>query len=297
MPAFAEARSLTTTMALGGSPFNVIVGDRGQLQGFLAGQPRGIFFSPSELAGDAGFFLAFSEDGNAPEDVRGRVFGFEGGAGPDGPSDYIPQGQSPVSGTGAPESPLRQETRYAVADYDGGAVAKVTQTTSYVTGQGRFRVDWTVINASGAPLNFRALAAADFYYDGDDWGNGFFTPGPPRFVGGTNSDTGRTGGLEEVSDGGVLPWSAYEALAYGDDPPTVDDQDELRREVWWVVDNAWDDGVGFADNVVRGHVDNAGGVEWNQYRTVALAPGQQARFALVVRAAVPASLQLLPANG
>lgn len=297
-PAPATARSLTTTTALGGSPFNVIVGDRGQLQGFLAGQPRGIFFNPTSLAGDAGFFLAFPEDASAPEDVRGRVFGFEGGAGPAGPSEYLPRGQSTVSGSGVPGSPLTQETRYAVTDFAGSAVAEVTQTTSYLNGQGRFRVDWTVTNASGGPLNFRALAAADFYYDGDDFGTGFFAPGPPRFVGGTNADTGRTGGLEEVSDGGVLPWTAYEALAYGSGEPSYDDDlDELRRYVWWVVDNAWDDGVGFTDTVMRGHVDNAGGVEWDQYRTVALAAGQQARFALVVRAAIPATLQLLPANG
>jgi len=297
VPSAATAVSTSVTTQLGGSPFNVVVGDRGQLQGFLAGQPRGVFFPSSQLTGDAGFFLAFPEEASAPDDVRGRVFGFDGWAGPHGPSEYLPQGQSPVTGTGAPDAPLTQETRYAVTDFDDRPVAQVSQVTSYVNGHGRFRVDWIVTNLTGAPLNFRAFAAADFYYDGDDWGNGVFAPGPPRFVGGTNSDTGRTGGLEEVVGGGALPWSAYEALEYGHGEPWVDSTDELRRYVWWVIDNGWDDGVGFGDTVMSGHVDNAGGVEWNQYRTVALAPGQQARFALTVRAAVPATLQLLPDNG
>lgn len=294
----AAAQSLSTAVQMGGSPFNIVVGDRGQLQGFLAGQPKGIFFAPTRLTGDAGFFLAFPDVAvNAPADVRGSVFGFEGAAGPDGLREYVPLGQSPVVGAGTPQSPLLQETRYAVTDDDGAPVAQVTQLTAYVIGQGRFTVEWKVTNTTSAPLNFRALAAADFYYDGDDYGTGVFSPGPPRLVGGTNSDTGRTGGFEEVAGPGLLPWTGFEALQWGDDPPTEDEMGRVRREIWWVVENAWDDGVGFQDTVITDRVDNAGGVEWDQYRSVGLAPGQTARFALVVRAAVPAMLQLIPASG
>ena len=62
-------------MALGGSPLNVYVGERGQLQAFRAGSADGIYYRPTSTTGDAGFFLAVP--GSA-----GTVYGFAGAAGP-----------------------------------------------------------------------------------------------------------------------------------------------------------------------------------------------------------------------
>ncbi|MCW2995341.1 MAG: hypothetical protein JWQ18_2836 [Conexibacter sp.] len=295
--ATAQAASQSQVVSLGGSPFNVYVGDRGQMQGFLDGQSAGVFYSPRELAGDAGFFLAFPDSDStlAPGEVKGSVYGFDGHAGPHEVLEYDPLGQGPVTGSGTAADPKTQVTRYAVSD-DDGEVAEVAQTTTYVNGEGRYRVGWSVTNRTPDPLNFRAFAAADFYYDGDDYGTGVFMPGPPRFVGGTNTDTGRSGGFEEASSAASPPWTAYEGLRYGNNGPDEDDPADWERQIWWIIDNAGQDDldVGLDDQVVGDRVDNAGAVQWDQYRTTALAPGQTASFALVVRAAIPAALLLTP---
>ena len=141
------------------------------------------------------------------------MFGFAGGGGPAGLQDYALGGQGAVTGTGLAADPFRQQTVYGVPE-----VALVTQTTTYVAGAESFTVRWDVRNVTAAPLTFKALAAADFFFEGSDAGTGVFTDGPPRFVGGTNPDTGRSGGFAELP-AESLPWSHYEALAFG--APTV----------------------------------------------------------------------------
>ena len=140
------------------------------------------------------------------------------------------------------------------------------QTTSYVNGAQQFAIRWYVRNSSGAPLEFKALVAADFFFDGSDRGTGIFTEGPPRFVGGTNADTGNSGGFEEVLGvpSNSPPWSAYQALAFGGaERPGLGQGAERggRAE------------RSFDDTVVGEPVDNAGGVEWDQFVAAPLADG------------------------
>ena len=156
--ALAAASAPAATTALGGSPLNVYVGDQGQLQAFRAGESSGLYYYPFNHEGDAGFFLAM-RDGVTPP-----VYGFDGSAGPHGLTDYT----------------------------------LVSQTTTYVNGTQQFTVRWDVQNASGGTVHFKALAAADFFFEGSDRGTGIFTQGPPRFIGGTNADTGRSGGFAEI---------------------------------------------------------------------------------------------------
>src|SRR5262249_34700088 len=148
--------------------------------------------------------------------LAGTVYGFTGGAGPVLPTGYTPLMQGPVTGSGTASDPLAQVTTYAVRPAATDLVT-VVQTTRYVNGSQQFAIRWDVRNGSGAPLEFKALAAADFFFDGSDRGTGIFTEGPPRFVGGTNADTGNSGGFEEVLGGpsNSPPWSAYQALAFG----------------------------------------------------------------------------------
>lgn len=101
--------------------------------------------------------------------------------------------QSPPTGSGTAGDPFTQKTTYSA-----GTVAAIEQTTTYVDGEQRFATTWVVKNVSGAPLAYKALAAADFYFEGSDVGTGVFTHGPPRFIGGTNADTGRSGGFVEA---------------------------------------------------------------------------------------------------
>ena len=270
MGALAAASAPAATTALGGNPLNVYVGDQGQLQAFRAGQPNGIFFSPSSLEGDAGFFIA---DLDIPD-----VYGFSGSAGPFGLTAYATGSQTGPTGSGSAADPLKLVTTYAVT---GGYA--ITQTTTYVNGSQQFRIRWDV-TAVGATRHFKALAAADFYFEGSDRGTGIFTQGPPRFIGGTNADTGNSGGFEEVA--GSPAWSAYQALPYGNDP----------TEVWGKVENAGTSASASFDSTVVGEqVDNAGGVEWDQY-VAGLAPGATASFELVARNAVPSALQITPPN-
>jgi hypothetical protein len=267
VPAAANA------VPLNGDPLNVHVGDQGQLQAFRTGNPLGIFYEPSVLDGDAGFFLAVNPG------PTGEVFGFEGGAGPTGLSPYTGVSQSPVTGAGSASDPLTQ-----VTTYEAGAFAEVTQTTTYVNGSQQFTVHWDVRNTSGSNLRFKALAAADFFFDGSDVGTGIYTAGPPRFIGGTNADTGNSGGFQEVPG---FEWSHYQALPFGGGPD----------EVWGKVQAAAEAATAsFDDSVVAEPVDNAGGVEWDQWATTNVLNGQTKSFSVIVRNAVPSALQLTPSN-
>ena len=267
-------------VALGGSPMSVFVGERGQLQAFRAGIPEGIYYAPSNTTGDAGFFLAV-RDGGTP-----TVYGFDGSAGPHGTTDYTLGSQGAVTGSGTAADPLTQITIYQTAATGG---LEVTQTTTYVNGSQFFTTTWVVKNTGATPAHFKAFAAADFFFDGSDRGTGIYTQGPPQFIGGTNADTGNSGGFAEVP--GTTAWSRYQALAYG----------SAADQVWGKIDNAAaSDAPTFDDTVVGEQVDNAGGVEWDQYVTGgtpgALAPNASATFSLVARSAVPSALQINPPN-
>src|SRR5262249_3626732 len=176
-----------------------------------------------------------------------------GTAGPWLTTEYTPHTQEPAAGSGTAGDPLTQVTTYAVRPAATDLVT-VVQTTSYVNGSQEFAIRWDLRNGSGAPLAFKALAAADFFFDGSDRGTGVFTEGPPRFVGGTNADTGNSGGFLEVlgAPSNSPPWSAYQALAFG----AADD------EVWGKVQNAAaTTSPSFDSTVVGEPVDDAGGVE------------------------------------
>lgn len=275
----AAGPALGAATPLSGSPLNVQVGELGQLQAFRTDRTEngGIFFRSSSEIGDAGLFLAFPGDST--------VFGFPVTSSLGGITGYTPVSQGATSGSGTAASPLTQ-----VTTYNAGGRAEIKQTTTYVNGSQQFRVSWDVKNTFGSAINFKAMVAADFFFDGSDRGTGIYTQGPPRFIGGTNSDSGNSGGFEEVlgSSSGSPGWSAYQALAWGDAP----------NELWGKVNaSAGSTGATFDNTVVGEPVDNAGAVEWDQYATGAGVPNSQTRsFEVTVRSAVPAALQLNPTN-
>jgi hypothetical protein len=261
---------------LGGSPLNVQVDGLGQLQAYRTDRSEnpGIFFPPASTTGDAGLFLAFP--GATP-----KVFGFHPIASfVNQFTDYTPVSQGAVTTSGTPTSLLTQ-----VTTYKAGALAQVTQTTSYVNGAQQFTVRWDVKNISASPIHFKAFVPADFFFDGSDRGTGVYTVGPPQFIGGTNVDTGNSGGMEEVPGS---EWSAYQALEWGDDPD----------QLWGTVNDGADSTAATLDDSVIGEfVDNAGAVEWDQYATGAgLAANAQRTFQVIMRSAVPAALIFAPAN-
>jgi hypothetical protein len=299
-----------TTTSLGGNPLTVLVGSQGQLQARRAGDSSNIFYSPSRDLGDAGFFLAFPPTTAAgptapaqPAPLSGKVYGFDGSAGRayfDDEYTFTLPNQAAVTGDGSAGNPFAQVTTYsAAADMDNDDrtpdrdVAVVTQTTTYVAGAQTFTVRWDVKNVTAQPLRFKAIAAADFYFEGSDVGTGIFTQGPPRFIGGTNADTGRSGGFVEIpAPAPLLPWSHYQALAYADDSGAGND-------VWTRATNAGQAVTPSYDDTVLGEpVDNAGAVEWDQYLDPAttLPVNGTTSFALMVRTALPAALQFDQTN-
>ena len=157
-------------------------------------------------------------------DSPNTVYGFDGSAGPHGTTDYTLGTQSAVTGGGTAADPLKQTTTYRTADTGG---LEVTQVTTYVNGSQFFTITWTVRNAGATTAHFKAIAAADFFFDGSDRGTGIYTQGPPQFIGGTNADTGNSGGFAEVP--GTTAWSRYQALAYGSGADQVWGKVQRRR--------------------------------------------------------------------
>ncbi len=188
-----------------------------------------------------------------------------------------------MSGSGTAADPLKQITQYGVHPSSTGELVKVVQTTTYVNGSQEFRVHWDVTNESTVALRFKVLAAADFFFEGDDAGVGIFTEGPPRFIGGTNVDSGSSGGFAEVLGSGLTAWTHYQALDF----PTV----------WGKVQGAAaDTNPVFDDSVLNEPRDNAGGVEWDDALATPLDPSATRAYEIVVRSAVPSALQLTPTN-
>jgi hypothetical protein len=266
LAALLATPALGAPVPLGGSPLNVIVGEKGQLQAFRVDRTvdQGIFYHPHQQLGDAGFFLAFRSGPDA-----GEVFGFDGTA-PlmTGFVDYTPQGSPSLTGSGTAGDPLK-----LVNTYNAGTSAEVKQTTTYVNGSQEFRVHWDVTSLSGA-LNYKAFGAADFFFEGDDAGTGIFTESP-RFVGGTNVDSGSSGGFVEVT-----PWSSWQALDY--------------PGVWDKLNGAADNTSQVLDKSILGTAtDNAGAVEWDDSLAAASAIKS---YEVIIRSAVPAALQLNPTN-
>ena len=105
----------------------------------------------------------------------------------------------------------------------------------------------SVKNTDMGTAHFKAFAAADFFFDGSDRGTGIYTQGPPQFIGGTNADTGNSGGFAEVP--GATAWSRYQALEYGSGPDRCGARSRAPRRA---RDPTFD------NTVVGEQVDNAG---------------------------------------
>jgi hypothetical protein len=267
-----------------GSPLSIYVGPEGQMQAVRTETSDGIFFAPFNLQGDAGFFLAFPSAGMGPSGLPGEVWGFNGAAGPHSLNTYTDVSQGSVTGSGTSGSPFTQVTEYKTGGGTDGV--HVVQTTTYVNGSQQYDTKWVVTNKTGQDVNYKAFAAADFFFEGDDRGTGIFTLGPPRFIGGTNVDSGSSGGFVEVTSGGAKAWSHYQELPYPD----------VWTDVIQTAANPTTPGA-FNDTVDPDDVDNAGGAEWDDHATTVLPNNSTDTYEVITRSAVPSALQLNPTNG
>jgi hypothetical protein len=278
----------TTAVKLEGNPLSVYVGPRGQCQSsyVVDGNVEGNFYpggSPATFGpvADCGLFLAFPSAGEGqPMALDGKTFGFQPNAPAPSFDLYEPVSQSAVSGDGSPGDPYAQTTVFEVVDSAKGKDALVTETTTYVNGAAQFTSSYDVKNVSAGKLYFRAIYAGDLFVNGDDHGTGVYLGGPPRFVGGQNAAAGILGGLQETS-GSELPWSAFEELAYPAVWDTIAESDE--RE------------TAFAGAIEANGVDDAVGVEWDQFRSGnGLPSGAEQAFSIVNRTQIPSALVVQP---
>ena len=289
-PAGAAAQSDSTAVAIPGVPMTVYVGPRGECQSSytIAGQPAGNYFLGSNQVGDCGFFLAFPEKSGGhsnPALLQKKTFGFEGAAGPSLENQYEPVSQSPVTGSGTEASPYSQTTVFDVKP-EGTPEAEITETTTYVNGQPQFTSTYAVKNVSGAKFYFRGLYAGDLYVNGNDVGIGVFGGGPPRFIGGQNTNSGVIGGFVEVT-----PWSAWQE-AYWD---FAEGPSEGDNGIWNDVEHAAEsETTAFNGHIEPAELDNGAGVEFDQNLTEGLEKGASASFTIINRTQVPDSLQFRP---
>ncbi len=305
-------------VTLGGNPLTVNVDELGQCQTSYA-VAGGNFFPGDSPTGDCGFFIATPSTpatGSHPQPVdlrgeettpgvfAGRVFGFDGHAGPQGITNYTPISNGPATGSGTAADPFKLVTVYDVNDSTlSHAVLQVTQTSTYVTGNPYFTANYAVKNVTGTLPNsdpdhnstiyYRAIYAGDLYVNGNDHGTGVYLAGPPRFIGGQNQTSGVLGGFQEnltALDGSATPtWSSY-AEDYWDTT------ENSEGGIWHDVENSANAANAFPDSASPIDQDNGAGVSWDTDYDTGLAAGAEQQFSIVNLTTIPSTLQVNPVS-
>jgi hypothetical protein len=310
--AFSASAALADgTVTLPGGPLIVSVGSLGECQ---SSYPNvGVnFFPPSGTLGDCGFFLGFpSTPAGQPTALQGKVYGFNGAAGPGiqgatGGMLYTAISQGAPTGSGTAADPYKEVTTFKVSAVEGEHpdFALVTVTTTYVNGEAQFTSSYDVQNITGeapsgelnpapsATLYFHAIVAGDLFVSNDDHGTGVFLAGPPAFIGGRNDHSGVLGGFVEAP-APALPWTNYQE-GYWDGPEAFETVIEQDKGIWNAVRSATAATPVFNDTFDPNLIDNGAGVSWDQFLTTGLPPGEHATFAVVNRAQVPSTLSVDP---
>ncbi len=206
-----EATLEAAPVLLDGNPLNVYADGAGRIQFRFDGQPAGIFFPSGANAANAGL-----------EVMQGDTH-YALGAGRTVTSE-------PVVGSAG-------NARTLTAQYKVGPDLLVDETLAYVDGSQIVNVRYRIQNTAGTAVTFRAGELADLYLGGNDAGTGVFSPGPPRFIGGTSADGVASGLLEQT------PWLRYQ-------------EDHYSTVFSDFASN------GLTNTIEEAVVDNGVGVEW-----------------------------------
>jgi hypothetical protein len=298
-PAAAGA-SADGSVTLPGSPLSVSVGTLGECQSSYPNVGTN-YYPPFSTVGDCGFFLGFTAHAGQPTELKEKIYGFEGTAGPgvpfaEGGVEYTFLEQGPATGSGTSGDPYRDVTKYKVDDAGSKEYALITDTTTYINGEAQFASTYTVENVTGkggstappATLFFHALVAGDLFVANDDHGTGVFLGGPPKFIGGQNPNTGTLGGFIEATPA----WNDYQE-GYWDGPggsPFTEDEG-----IWNAVRRAAKStNPVFNDTIDPNLIDNGAGASWDDHLTSGLEPGKTASYSIINRSQVPSSLVIQP---
>lgn len=292
-----------------GSPLTVSVGPLGQCQSSYPSSGENFYtYPPGSTLGDCGFFLAFPTTGaGQPAPLQATTWGFDGAAGPklssdgEGGNTYLPVSQSAVSGSGTAGSPYTQTTVFKVSS-GGKDYAQITETTTYVSGEPQFVSTYNVKNVTSpsAKIYFRAIYAGDLFVNGNDFGTGVLLAGPPppRFIGGQNTASGVLGGFIEAGMPSP-PWSSFQEGCWNAVPEFLgrcEGAAPTDNGIWHDVRSTVEEVHAFNESFDAAPIDNAAGVEWDEFRTTGLEAGKEQAFTIVNRTQVPSSLQISPAN-
>jgi|GEM_PF-1047502 len=220
------------SQSLNGAPLRVVVQDDLAMEVYYEGRPQ--FF-----ANDAGgTFLV----------VDGVVYGTDppasGGFAPIPPT---PIANGPVSGTGTAADPFTVVTTVAA----GTTGVQLTQRTTYVNGEVRYRIQYTVANTGSVSRSVRVVHGADLYlnFPGNrpDFGNGFF-----------DASSGAVGAASE--DGSIIQ------VFIPGTPPTAY-QEAFYASFWTTIGSGSAVGAGFNNTINPAYHDVAAGLQWD--RTIA----------------------------
>jgi hypothetical protein len=272
-PAAAHAQTQQpAAVALDGDPLNVYTTPDGSIQVNVEGAPLSEFYPQSAFDPNTSQSI--------PSQIANAGFGIMVDTGPQ--TSGTSYGRFIAGGMPDPESgptltqPGTLTTTWVVNDSRGTPALRIVQVLEYVNGQRQVDASFNVSNITNRAVPFRANVAGDLAIRGSDSGIGFVIgAAPTRFIGGLNQAVGAAGGFVEAT-----PWTSFETNTLGN-----------------VGSNARDSsGPGFDNSVSTEEADNAAGVQWDQFFTNGLPPGQNATFNVGLRFVDTLGLDPISAN-
>ncbi|MFN8465911.1 MAG: invasin domain 3-containing protein [Caldilineaceae bacterium] len=182
-----QTEAAAASIALPGSPLNILVYDDGSLSLKEAGKNH--FYSSRA----SGFFLWIGDDVYGPSVPAGIAH-----------NQYTLLAQTGLLGTGTQSDPWRVTSTLAA----GSTGITVVQTVSYANSQRYIDFSWQISGSSQIIKPVTLFHAADLYVDGNDYGTGYLNS-TNRAVGGYNVSTGVYGIFTPIT-----PPQAYEESFY-----------------------------------------------------------------------------------
>jgi hypothetical protein len=203
-------------------------------------------------------------------------------------NSFVPVSNGPVMGNGTPASPFQNVT-VTKAQVSGADIFQIRQTVLYVPFEQRFRVVWDITNidALNRTIPFIWGTSADLYIDSSDSGTGVFIDGPNRFLGGTNSLSRTTGGIQEVTSS-ALPGEST--------PLAIPRWASYQEGPYSFVTSRLISNDAFPNTIEQNLVDNGVGVSFDNRAVAGLGPGQTQRYEVVWYAKRPTPLSASPAS-
>jgi hypothetical protein len=189
-PSTAVAATPFADISSAGPLTHVYIGNELSCQVAHVGDAVLELFPSSVIPGDCGSFLVVGNALFAPD------FANHGGtatAGLGAYTPFTPVSQSAVTGSGTPADPFM-----VVTVVDAGTTGlRITETDSYVVGQGAYRTDVAILNTGAAAQDVLLYRAGDCFLQGSDIGFGFVDVANKSVGCSANANNSPPGRIEE----------------------------------------------------------------------------------------------------